>query len=71
MVQLMDFIETIENAVGKKAEKNMMGMQDGDVVATYADIDALVDAVGFKSSTPLNEGVRDFVDWYKECHDYN
>ena len=67
----MDFIETIENAVGKKAEKNMMGMQDGNVVATYADIDALVGAVGFKSSTTLNEGIQYFVVCYKEYHDYN
>ena len=67
-VQLMEFIETIENAVGKKAVKNMMGMQDGDVVATYADIDALVDAVGFKPSTPLKEGIGKFVDWYKDYH---
>ena len=71
VVQLMDFIETIENAVGKKAEKNMMGMQDGDVVATYANIDALVDAVGFKPATPLKEGMQKFVDWYKEYHGYN
>jgi len=69
-VQLMEFIETIENAVGKKAEKNMMGMQDGDVVATYANIDALVDAVGFKPATPLKEGIHKFVDWYKEYHGY-
>ena len=67
-VQLMEFIETIENAVGKKAEKNMMGMQDGDVVATYADIDSLVDAVGFKPSTPLKDGIEKFVDWYKNYH---
>ena len=69
-VQLMDFIETIENAVGQKAEKNMMGMQNGDVVATYANIDALVDAVGFKPATPLKEGIQKFVDWYKEYHGY-
>ncbi len=71
VVQLMDFIETIEKAVGKKAEKNMMGMQDGDVVATYANIDALVDAVGFKPATPLKEGIQKFVDWYKEYHNYS
>jgi len=71
VVQLMDFIETIENAVGKKAEKNMMGMQDGDVVATYANIDALIEAVGFKPSTPLKEGMQKFVDWYKQYHGYN
>ncbi|HED34911.1 MAG TPA: NAD-dependent epimerase [Gammaproteobacteria bacterium] len=67
-VELMEFIETIESAVGKKAEKNMMGMQDGDVVATYANIDALVDAVGFKPATPLKEGIQDFVNWYKDYH---
>jgi UDP-glucuronate 4-epimerase len=67
-VQLMEFIETIENAVGKKAEKNMMGMQDGDVVATYANIDALIDAVDFKPGIPLKDGIQQFVDWYKDYH---
>ena len=71
VVQLMDFIETIEDCVGQKAEKNMMGMQDGDVVATYANIDALVEAVGFKPATPLKEGMKKFVDWYKGYHNYN
>lgn len=67
-VQLMEFIETIENAVGKKAEKNMLPMQDGDVVGTYANIDSLVEAVGFKPATPLKEGIQKFVDWYKSYH---
>ena len=67
----MGFIETIENSVGKKAEKNMMAMQDGDVVATYANIDALVDAVGFKPATPLKEGMQKFVDWYKAYHKFD
>lgn len=67
-VQLMEFIETIEKAVGKKAEKNMMGMQDGDVVATYANIDALIEAVDFKPATPLKDGIQSFVDWYKAYH---
>mgnify|MGYP001828675678 FL=1 len=69
-VQLMEFIETIENAVGKKAKKNMMGMQNGDEVATYANIDALIDAVGFKPATPLKDGIQRFVDWYEEYHAY-
>lgn len=69
-VELMDFIEAIENAVGKKARKNVMGMQDGDVVATCANVDALVEAVGFKPSVPLITGIRKFVDWYKEYHGY-
>lgn len=51
-MQLIGFIETIEKAVGKKAEKNIMGMQDGDVVATCANIDALVEATGFKPAIP-------------------
>jgi len=67
-VELMEFIETIESAVGKKAEKNMMGMQDGDVVATFANIDALIEAVDFKPATPLKEGIQKFVDWYKGYH---
>lgn len=70
-VQLMEFIVTIENAVGKEAEKNMKGLQNGDVVATYANIDALIDAVGFKPSTPLKDGIQIFVDWYKDYHGYN
>jgi UDP-glucuronate 4-epimerase len=64
-VELMTFIETIENAVGKKAVKNLLPMQAGDVEATYADIDDLRAAVGFSPATPLAEGVAKFVAWYK------
>ena len=64
-VELMTFIETIENAMGKKADKKMLPMQDGDVVATYADIDDLQQAVGFAPQTPLPEGIAKFVNWYK------
>ena len=64
-VELMTFIETIENAVGKKAVKNMLPMQAGDVVATYADVDDLRQAVGFEPRTPLKEGIAKFVAWYK------
>jgi UDP-glucuronate 4-epimerase len=67
-VELMTFIATIENAMGKKAEKNMLPMQAGDVVATYADIDDLKNAVRFAPKTPLQEGVVKFVEWYKEYH---
>lgn len=67
-VKLMDFIETIEDACGKKAEKNMMGMQDGDVVATFANIDSLYDAVGFKPETELKDGIEKFVEWYRKYH---
>ncbi len=64
-VELMAFIETIEEAVGRKAEKNMLPMQDGDVVATYADTGDLRQAVGFAPRTPLKEGVAKFVAWYQ------
>ena len=61
----MAFIETIEKACGKTAKKNMLPMQPGDVKATYANIDALRDAVGFTPGTPLTVGMGKFVDWYK------
>jgi len=65
-VELMYFIECIEKAVGKTARKNMLPLQPGDVPRTYADVDALVSAVGFRPKTPIEEGVRRFVDWYRE-----
>ncbi|WKN33497.1 NAD-dependent epimerase [Porifericola rhodea] len=64
-VKLMDFIHTLEQALGKEAKKNMMPIQDGDVPATFADVNDLIKDVGFKPSTPLNEGIQKFVDWYK------
>ena len=67
-VDLMVFIETIEKVLGKAAEKEFMDLQPGDVVATYADIDDLYQAVGFKPRTPLEEGVRKFIGWYKDYY---
>jgi UDP-glucuronate 4-epimerase len=64
-VELMYLIEVLEQALGKKAEKNLMPIQPGDVPATYADVDALIRDVGFKPSTPIEEGVRRFVEWYR------
>lgn len=64
-VKLMTFIEAIEKALGKEAVKQYLPMQDGDVPATYADIDDLQQAVGFKPATPIAVGVQRFVDWYK------
>jgi UDP-glucuronate 4-epimerase len=64
-VGLMDFIKCIEMAVGKVAKKNMLPLQPGDVLATYANVDALVADVDFKPQTPIEDGVRRFVDWYK------
>jgi len=65
-VKLMDFIQTLEDAIGKKAEKNMMDMQDGDVVSTYADTSELISGFGYKPETRLSDGVDKFVKWYRE-----
>ena len=62
--KLMDFIEILENAFGKTAEKEFLPMQDGDVKATYADTSALEAWVGFKPFTPLKDGIAKFADWY-------
>jgi UDP-glucuronate 4-epimerase len=67
-VKLNKFIEIIEETIGKKAEKTYLDLQPGDVKATYADIDDLIRDVGFKPSTPLETGVRNFVEWYREYH---
>ena len=64
-VQLMDFIQALENALGKSAVKNFLPMQPGDVLATAASTDALDAWVGFKPATPLADGVARFVHWYR------
>lgn len=61
-VELLTFIEVIEAAMGKKAVKNLLPMQPGDVPSTYADVDDLIADVGFKPSTPIEEGIRRFVE---------
>jgi len=63
---LENFIAAIEQAMGKKADKNYLPMQAGDVPATYADVQDLMQDVGFKPSTPLQEGIGKFVAWYKD-----
>ncbi len=64
-VELLTFIETIEKCIGKTAEKNFLPLQAGDVPATYADVDDLMKDVGFKPATPIGEGIRRFVEWYR------
>lgn len=68
-VELMRFIEVVEACLGKRAEKNFLPMQKGDVHATYADIDDLVADVGFKPSTPIEKGIEEFVTWYRMYYD--
>ena len=67
-VELMDFIGTIEKCLGKKANKNLLPLQAGDVPATYADVDDLMKDVGFKPATPIEVGIRRFVEWYREYY---
>ena len=64
-VELIHFIECIENALGMKAVKNLLPMQPGDVPATFANIDPLEKAVGFRPSTPIETGIQKFVEWYR------
>ncbi|MFP4476216.1 MAG: NAD-dependent epimerase [Desulfatibacillaceae bacterium] len=67
-VSLMRFIEVLEEALGKKAEKEMLDMQPGDVRATYADISDIARDAGFAPATTIEEGIPRFVEWYKEYH---
>ena len=68
-VELMRYIEVIEECVGKKAEKNMLPLQPGDVPDTWADTEALATDVGYQPSTPIEVGVKNFVDWYLEYYE--
>ncbi|EFA70398.1 NAD-dependent epimerase [Cylindrospermopsis raciborskii S07] len=67
-VELMHFIEVIEQCLGIKAKKNMLPLQPGDVTITYADVDDLIQDVNFKPDTPIEVGVRQFVKWYREYY---
>lgn len=67
-VALEDFIATIENALGMKAERRLMPLQAGDVPATYADVDDLQRDVGFAPATPLATGIERFVAWYRDYY---
>ncbi|MFP7756130.1 NAD-dependent epimerase [Thermodesulfobacteriota bacterium B35] len=66
--KLMRYIEVLEECLGKKAKKNFLPMQAGDVPATYANVDDLVREIGFKPDTPIEVGIRNFVDWYREYY---
>lgn len=67
-VQLLTFIETLEKCLGKKAIKNLLPLQPGDVPETYADVSDLVQDFGYKPATLLENGISNFVDWYKEFY---
>lgn len=67
-VELLHFIEVLESKLGKKASKNLLPLQEGDVPETYADVDDLMRDVGFKPATPIETGIENFVNWYKEYY---
>lgn len=67
-VELMYFIEVLEGCLGKEAKKNFLPLQAGDVPATYADIEALRNDVGFAPNTPIEEGISNFVKWYRDYY---
>jgi UDP-glucuronate 4-epimerase len=67
-VELMHFIEVLEDCLGKKAEKNLLPMQSGDVPDTYADVDDLIQDVGYRPATPIETGIANFVRWYKDYY---
>jgi len=67
-VELMDYIKAIESALGVNAKKELLPLQPGDVPDTYADVDDLVREFGYKPSMSVKQGVKNFVEWYKEYH---
>ena len=67
-VDLMTFINVLEGALGREAEKELLPLQDGDVVATYAQTEALQAAIGFVPATSITEGIGRFVDWYRSYY---
>jgi UDP-glucuronate 4-epimerase len=67
-VELLHFIELIEECLGKKAVKRLLPAQPGDVISTVADVADLSRDMGFEPATPIEVGIRLFIDWYKEYH---
>ena len=67
----MRYVEILEDCLGRKAEKNLLPMQPGDVAATWADIDDTVHDIGFQPMTSIEVGIGNFVDWYLEYRGEN
>jgi len=67
-VELLDFIKILEKLLGKKARMNLLPMQPGDVPRTFADIDDLMKDVSFKPATSVEDGIRRFIEWYREYY---
>ena len=64
----MRYIEVLEQCLGRQATKNFLPLQQGDVPDTYADVQALVEDVGYRPETPIETGVARFVDWYRSYY---
>ncbi len=69
-VELMRYIQILEESLGRPAKFNMLPLQDGDVVATYADITDLIADTGYKPDTKLEDGVENFAKWFREYYGY-
>jgi len=67
-VELMHYIEVLEECLGRKAEMNLLPLQPGDVPETFADVEALVEDVGYQPSTPVEDGIARFVEWYRSYY---
>ena len=67
-VELLEVVRLLEEALGKKAKRELLPMQPGDVPATYANVDDLIRDVDFKPATPIAEGIRRFIEWYRAYH---
>jgi UDP-glucuronate 4-epimerase len=68
-VELLRYIEVLEELLGRTAEKRLLPMQPGDVPDTYADVDSLTDHIDYRPNTPIEVGVKRFVDWYRSYYD--
>lgn len=67
-MRLLDFVKAIEEAVGKKAIKNLLPLQQGDVPASHADVKDLIEDIEYKPNTSIEEGVSKFIEWYLEFY---
>ena len=67
-MELLRYIDLVEQCLGRKAERNLLPLQPGDVPDTYADVEALVTDLGYRPSTPIEQGIANFVDWYVDYY---
>lgn len=67
-VKLLDFVEILEKELGTEAKRELLPLQPGDVYSTYADVNPLINDLGYKPSTPLSKGVKEFVSWYRNFY---